>query len=255
LSEKELPKILICFALKNAASYLQKFLTNFENINYPHDKLRFIITYGKSIDFTLEIIQKWFGERDFPYEIYHEPIMKKLTDDAAYLADLCNEWLSLLKDEKYVLFLDSDLSYFPPDIFQKLLESNKDIVAPYVYIEGTQIFYDTYVFRTLENKKYPAFNPPSHDGKKAIELQSVGTFFLCKREVIDAGTRWENPVPALQFCKNARKLGFKVWALPYVTINHFDLKKVGQSFHKPIEWYISQGIIPKSEYEKIKEGL
>lgn len=264
---KEYPKILVCLPVKNDAKYLEKFLSNFEEIDYPHDKLRFVIIYGKSIDFTLDLVKNWFKDRDFPYSIYHEPVMHKPIEASLYIADIYNDFISALKDEEFLLTVDADISIIPKNTIKKLLQSDKDIVAPYIYTEEEEVpyrtwslnkninqkFYDTYIFRSLDGKRYPRYNPPNLSETKPIELQSVGTMFLVKRKVIEGGAKWENPAPHLQFCKNARKLGFKVWALPYVKIYHRDIEK-DKDLHMPIEWYVQQGILPVSEYEKVKEG-
>jgi len=249
---KDLPRILVCLATKNDAEYIDKFLSNLETIDYPHDKLRFVIEYGKSVDFTLEKIVEFFSKRDFEYEIYHEPYMKKPIESAFYISEIYNEFIKLLKDEDYLLFVDSDISSIPSNLIRELLKVNKDVVAPYVYIEGKKnAFFDTYVFRTLDNKKFSRYNPPGEGTKVPLEVLSIGTLYLCKRQVIDAGASFENPCQHLQFCKNARKLGFKIWTLPYLIILHRDLESEGD-YHLPIEWYVQRGILPMSEYEKVK---
>ena len=244
-----LPKVLICIAVKNDAKYLPKFLKNFDKLDYPHDKLRFVIMYGKSVDMSLKILERYFSKRDFKYEIYNDPPFKKKIESAAYLAEVCNEFVEKMKDEEYLVIIDSDISSFPPKTLKRLIKEDKDIIAPYVFIEGRKQFFDTTIFRNLEGEKFPEFNPPQ--SKKPIKVGSVGTFVCIKRRVLDSGVRWENPYPHLQFCKNARKKGFDIWALPSLIVYHADVER-DREFHYSLEFYVERGLLPKEELEKVR---
>jgi len=77
----------------------------------------------------------------------------------------------------------------------------------------------------------------------------VGTFFLIKRKVF-LEVNWDNPVPHLQFNLNARKKGYKVYALPYLKIYHANIENL-EAPHYPVEYYVQKGLLPASELEKI----
>ncbi|KAI9031408.1 Anp1-domain-containing protein [Hyaloraphidium curvatum] len=49
---------------------------------------------------------------------------------------------SALGDEEFVLWIDSDVSYFPRDVLLRLLETGKDIVVPHCVIESNGSTYD-----------------------------------------------------------------------------------------------------------------
>ena len=63
---------------------------------------------------------------------------------------------------------------------------------------------------------------------------------------------FENPCPTLQFCRNARKQGYKVWAAPWVEIFHADVYKERKETRLPPEYYVEKGELPKKILEKIK---
>jgi len=251
---------MLCLLSKNDAKYLPQFLSQMEKLDYPIEKLRWVWIYGRSIDFTLDIILNFHQKHSYKFDVYEEPYAKRQINNALYLADLCNEFKKLYKDEDYVLFADVDLVKIPPNTLKELLKVKKDIVAPYPYTKGKDQFYDTYVFRYKgqkyerieENGKvYGPLNPIFKDSKKPIKLDSVGTMVLIRGEVFKK-IDWDNPTPHYQFCKNARKAGYTVWALPYVRIEHEDVIKFGE-YHMPLEYFVQQGIIPASELEKMRE--
>jgi len=252
------PRIMICLLTKNDAKYLPRFLATMNKLDYPKTKLRWVWIYGKSKDNTLQIILDFHKKHSYKYEVYEEFPIHMPVRSSLYVAELCNAFKELYKDEEYVLFADTDVVQVPRNTLKEMVKVNKDIVAPYVYIEGTKQFFDTYVFRingyrfdkvVLNGKVYDSLNPPFKDEKKPVELDSVGTFILIKGEVFKR-VRWENPAPHLQFCKNARKLGYKVYALPYIKIYHANVLKEGE-YHLPVEYYVQRGVLPESELEKV----
>ena len=94
-------------------------------------------------------------------------------------------------------------------------------------------------------------DPPFKEEKVPIQLDSVGTFYLIKAKVFKE-VPFDNPCPAYQFCKNARKKGYTVWALPSLVIEHANVEGL-ETPHLPLEWYVSRRILPASELEKLKE--
>ncbi len=254
----EWPRIMICLLTKNDAKYLPRFLETMSKLDYPKEKLRWVWIYGKSTDNTLEIILDFHKKHSYDFEIYEEFPIHMPVKSSLYLAELCNAFKDLYQDEEFVLFADTDIIRVPSNTLKELVKVKKDIVAPYVYVEGTEQFFDTYVFRIngwkfekviLNGKEYNLMNPPFKDAKEPVELDSVGTFLLIRGEVFKK-VRWENPAPHLQFCKNARKLGYKVYALPYIKIYHANVLKEGE-YHFPVEYYVMKGILPESELRKV----
>jgi len=252
---------MLCLLAKNDAKFLPQFLHEMSNLDYPKEKLRWVWIYGKSVDNTLSIILDFHREQPYKFEVYEEPLVERPIQSPLYNARLCNEFKKLYRGEEYVLFADCDIVEIPRETLKELIRVDKDIVAPYVYMrrgDGREVFYDTYVFRfhgwkfeSVEHngKVYTYMDPIFKDAKEPVELDSVGTFLLIKAKVF-LSVDWENPVPHLQFCKNARKKGFKVWALPYLKIYHANVEGT-ETPHYPVEWYVMRGLLPSEELEKI----
>lgn len=256
----QVPKVMVLSLTKNDAKYLPKLFKSIENLNYPHEALRFVWVYGKSVDNTLQLILDFHKAHDFRYEVYEEPVTERKLNNALYLAGILNSTKSLYQGEDYVWVLDSDLEYFPPNTLWELIKVNKDIVAPYIYVKvgEREQFYDTYVFRfnnyrfskvEHEGNVYTATNPLFADYRTPVKLDSVGTTALIKGKVF-AEVDWDDPAPFLQFCKNARKKGYEVYALPYLKVYHSNVA-AEESPHWPLESYVLQGLLPKTELLKV----
>lgn len=262
MQETDLPRIMICLLAKNDAKYLPKFLEAMSKLDYPKEKLRWVWIYGKSIDFTLDTILEFHKKNTYKFEVYEEPVFQRPLNSPLYNARLCNEFKKLYQGEEYILFADCDIEEIPPQTLKELIKADKDIVAPYVYRKTTGnkvYFYDTYVFRfhgwkfeyvKYKGKVYDYKNPLFKDRKEPVELDSVGTFFLIKAKVFQE-VEWDNPVPHLQFCKNARAKGFHVWALPYIKIYHSNLEAGMEAPHYSLEWYVLNGMLPQTELFKV----
>jgi len=257
---REWPTVLVAVLTKNDARYLPRFLPEMENLDYPKDKLRWVWLYGKSRDDTLKIVLNFHRKTPYKYVVYEEPLIHRPVRSSLYNAELCNEFKKAYKGEEYVLFVDTDVVKIPRETLKELVSVNKDIVAPYVFTEGTNLFYDSYVFRwkghpfssvVVDGRRYDIRNPPFLDRREPVELDSVGTFILIKGEVFKE-VRWENPTPHYQFCKNARRRGYRVFALPYIRVEHANVLKEGE-VHYPVEWYVAKGLVPRTDLEKMKE--
>lgn len=213
--------VMICIPTKGDSKYLPNFLQAIGKLTYPKDKIRVVIVYGGEFP---KIMDEFFHTNGFIYAIYEEPQFINLTRNSLYIADICNYFKKLYGGEDYILMTDSDLSYIQPNLIEELIIVDKDVVAPYIWQEfAMDEFFDTYVFRRDGNTTFNCHTIPFKDSKVPVEFESVGTIFLIKRNVfIEAN--WENPIPHLQFCKNVRRLGYKVWACPYVRVLHADVR-------------------------------
>jgi hypothetical protein len=122
-----------------------------------------------------------------------------------------------------------------------------DIIAPYVLIEGTNHFYDTYVFRTTDKKLFRSEPPHTPNNYNTpFEVSSVGTCMLFKAgvfmNVITENREYrkmrhkQSYYGYLCVCDTARRLGYRIFADPTVIITHTDLPKYGHGWHTIEFW-------------------
>jgi len=121
------PKIMIALLTKNDAKTLPRFLKAMKGLDYPKKKMRWVWIYGKSVDDTLDIILEFHKKNKYPYEIYEEPVFERKLDSALYNAYLCNLFKTLIKDEEYVLFADTDIVEIPPHTLKELIRVEERI--------------------------------------------------------------------------------------------------------------------------------
>ena len=228
------PKVAICVPVKNSEMWLPR---NLELIEQFGDEVsRVIVSYGDSTDNTLDILRRWKQISKHKVEVIHEPVSSFKVNSSAEIAFLYHDFQNMIRegDETHVLLWDDDIVYTPPDLILKLLEHNKDIIAPYVYTRHHapgKRFYDTFVYR-YKGYRYHPFEPPMHGGKLA-QIDSVGCIFLSKRKpFID--NPYRDPYPHLLYCNDVRKGGYEVWVDPSIEIHHLDLERFGRG-NAPVE--------------------
>lgn len=236
------PRIMLCLMTKGDDAYLPRFLFALKSLTYPKDKLRLVWLCGSSEDKIEEFCKAYGGE----YQILQDPWANL---HPSYKAQLCNLFKEVYNEEDFVLFADSDLVQIPPDILEKLVSQDKDVIAPYIFTEGTSGFSDTYVFR-YKGECFGALNSvPFLNKKGPIELDAVGTFLLIRGNVF-RNVSWYNPTPHYQFCKAARKAGYKIWAMPSVVVKH------ANTYHEKrysVEQEIARGNLPPEEGRRMTE--
>lgn len=213
---------LVGVPVKNAGIWIERFLMYFKRLKGVS---RAVFYYGLSSDDTLKELKEWAEKAPFPIEIYEDPPMRARS--SAEIAPVYKELQDIMKegDETHFLSIDADIMKIPKTLIRSLKKQKKDIIAPYVYIEGQKprTFYDTDVFR-YKGLRFHHFDPPKP--KMTFELDSVGTCWLATREAFTE-TEIDNPYPDRIFCDNAREAGFKVWADPRLSIYHLNTKPFG----------------------------
>lgn len=136
------------------------------------------------------------------------------------LARLWNRGLDIAVAEKadYTFLLDSDLSV-GADVLPRLVSTNKDVVAPMMFIESTIYFRDTWGYHKDGNdflNKYPYHK--SYLSNKPFEVDGVGCP-LMKYQVLASGVRCDdNEVRGLSTA--IKKKGYKIFVNPFCSIYH-----------------------------------
>ena len=193
--------------------YLERFFQALMGLDYPKKDLRFVAVIGS--DTPLKILRKYCNTHLASECIVFKEQKKWRPRGVSLKADIYEDLVSCIKDEEYVFFIDSDVVTLPKTLLTDLIAYDKDIIAPYVYHENTNIFYDTYIFRR-EGKKFPLI-PPKQD--ELIEMDSVGTCMLAKSKVAKE-CPFKNPHHWLHFCYFAREKGYHIYAAPTLRIDH-----------------------------------
>jgi len=214
--------VLVGIYVKNIEEYLPTLLLELQNLDLPKGS-RVAFIYGRSRDSTLELLET-LKLRNTEVEIYREPgdlMLKKY--GLPMSASIFSDWKELIKED-YFLYLDKDLIKIPSNLVDKLIEAidlGGDIVAPFVWSEDYKYFYDHFYFRIYNRPFHPTL-PPGKDYDVPIVVDSVSTCFLATREVFLRASI-DNPYPTIALCFNARSMGYRVLALPYLEVIHRDV--------------------------------
>ena len=257
---KKPPKVAVIIPVKNVEKFIIRHLENWKNLCYPKDRLKLYFMDGYSTDRTRELIEKYCKQNKINYEIHLEPKYNNPINASGWIANTMRAFRKYLQDEEYVAIVDADIVYWNPFLLGQLLIEDVDIIAPYVYTEptgqlkydtksaATRYFYDCTLFRR-DNYLFPK-KVFWKQTKGLIEMDSVGSFVLVKREVYD-NCYWDNPLPTLQFLLDARKLGYRIWTKPKARVFH----RYFTNGHKSIEQHVKEGRLPKSVLAKVPNYL
>jgi hypothetical protein len=219
--------VVICSLVRDGIDYLPSYRRQLESLLLNKDAdWHLCILEGDSRDGTWEYLVQWAAE-DPRVTIGKENVgdTAEKEDRAARWARVGNACFDLIPehlDYSHVVWLESDLC-FPPDLFQRLLSHNVDVVAPIIWLGGH--FYDTWGFRDLNGRRWTNNAPyhPQYRPMSLMEMGSVGSCVLFRREILDAGVRlkgtYENGL-LVGMCNDARELGFKVFADTSTAILH-----------------------------------
>ncbi|HUW44764.1 MAG TPA: hypothetical protein VMW50_03120 [Dehalococcoidia bacterium] len=220
--------VMVGVPVKNSAIWLARFLEQLEKLE---DVSRVIFSYGFSRDPTLNILQQYEHDTKHPTEIIAEPWMPGPLS-AAEIAPVYKDFQEIIgeegwEEETHFLLLDADIMHAPADLIQRLKKHDKDIIAPFVWVDRSnpRQFFDIHCFRIYEHRFHP-FSPPDPNNGEPFELDSVGSCYLAKYEPFKL-VDYENPHPHIRFCENALKEGYEVWADPGTEVLHLDDMKLG----------------------------
>ena len=242
--------VMVGVPVKDSAIWLVRFLEQLEKLE---DVSRVIFSYGWSNDPTLVTLQQYANDSRHPIEIIPEPAMPRPLS-AAEIAPIYRDFQETLgedgwEEETHFLLLDADIMEFPADLISRLKKPDKDIIAPYVWVDRSnpRQFFDVHCFRFNGHRFHP-FQPPDPNDGEPFELDSVGSCYLTKYEPFKL-VDYENPHPHLRFCENAIKEGYEVWADPGTEILHLDTAKMGIK-KTPIEILRGQNFNPPPYIKK-----
>jgi peptide chain release factor subunit 1 len=147
----ERPTVLILTPVKDAADCLDGYAKRLHRLTYPHGLISLGFLESDSSDTTFADLQRRMSgldaefrrarlwKKDFGYRIppgvpRWEPGIQ--VERRAILAKSRNHLLfHALDDEAWVLWLDVDVVEYPPDLIERLLAADRDVVQPHCVLE------------------------------------------------------------------------------------------------------------------------
>jgi hypothetical protein len=218
------PTVSVCCTLRQDAAYVDAFVAQIGVQQQRRHRLTSINVVCDGQGVTSGSLQE-FARRDSRVrlitEVTSDHAVTSVEEKAVQWAAIANQVVEagLQSDATHLLYLEPDLC-FPLDLIDQLTVRGKDIIAPIVWLGGA--FYDSWGFRDLSGKNIQQVHG-IHAEMSPIELGSVGSCVLFRREVFDRGIRFRGPFEQgllVGVCQDARQLGFTVWADPAVAIVH-----------------------------------
>lgn len=269
---KAKPKILIVSLFYNSSIHVNRFFSLIYNLTYPKSQISLGLLEGDSTDNTSLLIESNISKVKKLYhsiKFIHKNVSTKIPNNndrysleiqrvrRSNLALLRNTVInSTLKNEEYILSIDSDVSLYSNNILNILLKANKDVVVPICRHEKNNDVYDINVwvftpdaneYIKKQNNDYLLqqpyrFHPVKYlkhigilheENKKYGLMYSVrvdgigGTMALIKSKVIQNGVVF--PEKLYKHCLETEGFGlmandynFSVAALPNLSIYHYD---------------------------------
>jgi hypothetical protein len=220
-------QVMICSLVRDGMAYIPSFRRQLESLKLcDGERWHLCILEGDSRDGTWDYLAHWASE-DSRVTLGRECAgdTAEIEDRAARWARVGNACFDLIPSElrySHVLWLESDLC-FPPELLRRLLSHDVDVVAPMIWLGGN--FYDSWGFRDINGRRWSNKPPyhPKYRTMKLMEMGSVGSCVLFRREILDAGIRfkgtYENGL-LVGMCQDARAKGFKVFADTSTAILH-----------------------------------
>ncbi|MGY0061593.1 glycosyltransferase [Streptomyces sp. LZ34] len=255
---EEHPPLLVLTPVKDAAAFLPRYLDNLRALDYPRDALSLGLLEGDSRDGTWQALQDALPalEADFRRVTLvrrhfgvrltgprWEPDVQRQRRSALAMAR--NHLLSrALADERWVLWLDVDVTDCPADLVQRLLGAREEIVVPHCVTEpgGPSFDLNTFVLHpdaaTLDWDRWlrdGILQPPKGFGRsyldelrghERVRVDAVGgTALLVHADLHRDGLVFPT-VPYRRLIETeglaalAQDMGVECWALPGVEVVH-----------------------------------
>lgn len=214
-----LSRVQIMSSVRQGSWWLPKFLEQLDGIDYPTRLLRYTFVEGGSTDRSREILLDWLKtKKDVYYRQIDMPSGLKLRERMWFSGNHARQLLKTemkgVAPDDYLFICDCDVIKIPRNILKVLISLDVDVVAPYTYVDGSEVFFDTWAFRYDEDSDVVV---PKAD---LIPMKSVGACpVLIKAAVVRAVDYWGDQA-IVGFCNEAREKGFKIWSYPGMKCYH-----------------------------------
>ncbi|KAJ1857019.1 hypothetical protein GGF49_001707 [Coemansia sp. RSA 1853] len=273
--EPESDSLLILTPIKNNAKHLARYFALIDKLKYPRNRTSLAILVSDSTDKTQQMLiesRRWYQEQAPPelrfrrFDIYRQDFFYALPRKQRHLREKQKErrtmmararnylWTRALQNEQWVLWIDGDLEYYPPNIVRDLMAYDKDVIVPNCLVRRRSIqgrwkhtVYDRNAWQETNQSREVISKLKEDDfmveGYKSLKthrryldhfpknetivpLDGVGgTFTLVKSHVHRSGVgfpAWlfQHQVETEGFAKLAKAHGYGVYGLPYYYIRH-----------------------------------
>ncbi|KAL8574250.1 hypothetical protein ACOMHN_065793 [Nucella lapillus] len=263
-AKKPKDSILILTPVHDVEGKLKNFLRLLQSINYPHPLISIAFGEDSSHDNTLhtaDAVAKHLRKSYAKVDVFHFNLTGQVNGSWSnvhskgnqfhrrrHLAQARNALLrSSLKRQDWVLWIDSDIAYLPPDIIQQLLSAEKDIVVPAcVYVERKRrrvfdknTWRETDVSRAIqkslsagelmlegyEDTRRLWLSDLRAEGR-VVPVDGVGGCTLlvrseCHRNgLIFPETVVDHHIETEGLAKLAKRMGYGVYGMPFVEVIH-----------------------------------
>lgn len=252
------PQVAILTPCRDAAPVLETYARLIQSLDYPKDRLHWIVLEGDSADDTrararamLDAAPGHAATRLIEYDLgtttagdRHRAGVQRAR--RARIAACRNRLLAAALDTPaaYLLFVDVDMAAVPPDALRRALEWRAPILVANCLSHDRDTVYDRNAFRytaPVSDRSAARFvrdglyQPPAGffrhypapcDGPGIAPLHSVGgTFLLIRRDVVEAGADFpEEPyqlhIETEGFALKAADLGFGAFMAPGLIVRH-----------------------------------
>ncbi|KAJ1844029.1 hypothetical protein LPJ70_003133 [Coemansia sp. RSA 2708] len=273
--EPEDDSLLILTPVKNNAQHLARYFALLDKLKYPRSRISLAFLVSDSTDKTQQMLiesRQWYQEQAPPelrfrrFDIYRQDFFYALSRKQRHLREKQKErrmmmararnylWTRALENEQWVLWIDGDLEYYPPNIVRDLMAYDKDVIVPNCLVRRRNVqgrwkhsVYDRNAWQetaqSLEMIKKLNETDFLVEGYKSLKthrryldrfpknetvvpLDGVGgTFTLVKSHVHRSGVgfpAWlfQHQVETEGFAKLAKANGYGVYGLPFYYIRH-----------------------------------
>ncbi|XP_060077286.1 uncharacterized protein LOC132556862 [Ylistrum balloti] len=264
-SRKYTDKVVILTPIHNSENSLMNYVREINHLSYPHHLISVVFGEDGSHDGTLTVAHEVAQDlKDFGFkrtdvlhfnisgqveggwgDIHHITVQYKRRKHLAQARNLLLK--GGLKDEDYVLWIDSDVGSMPPDLIQQLLYPDKDVVTPLCLFSsgGVDRVYDKNTWRetedSLRNQKtlqpyelvvegysttLRLYLSDLRAEGRVVALDGVGGCSLlikaeCHRKgLIFPEEIYDHHIETEGLSKMAKNMSFGVYGLPFVVVYH-----------------------------------
>jgi hypothetical protein len=202
VSSSDACHVLILTPVKDAAGCIEGYCDRARNLTYPHHLISFGFLESDSSDATYTELNRFrprlerqfrrvtVCKRDFGYKVplgMHRGVPPIQVERRTVLAKSRNRLLfAALRDEEWVLWLDVDVTEYPPDVLERLLAAGRDIVQPHCVLDYGGPTYDKNAWRDRGRLHL--------EGRGELETEGLGIM--------------------------ATDMGHRCWGMPHLEIRH-----------------------------------